>query len=175
MTFVWISVAALVAVLMEPWAAFVHRAVWHGPLWGVHESHHVEREGWFELNDIFAAMHALPAMAMIIVACEWGDHLAANVLFGMGIGMTVFGMSYALIHDGLIHERLPVGFLLRSRWLRRIRGAHRRHHTNGGYPFGLFWGPSELQKAVKSGDVGREREAASSTDGVPAGIERVAK
>ncbi|TNE92216.1 MAG: beta-carotene hydroxylase [Deltaproteobacteria bacterium] len=158
MTLVWITVAVLTAVLMEPWAAFVHRVLWHGPLWSWHESHHVETEGWFEANDTFALMHAIPAIVLIVGGCEWqGSALAANVAFGVGIGMTMFGASYALVHDGLVHERLPVKFLLRWRWFRRIRGAHRRHHTGGGYPYGLFWGPTELQDAVRRGDVAREQ------------------
>ena len=51
-----------------------------------------------------------------------------------------------------MHERLPVGFLLRFRWFRRIQGAHKRHHIKGTYPYGLFLGPQELQRAVKRGE-----------------------
>ncbi|MCO4748182.1 MAG: sterol desaturase family protein [Proteobacteria bacterium] len=148
---IWITAAWFVALAMEPWAAWVHRVVWHGPLWSVHESHHVEREGLFEVNDGFALVHALPAMVLIIGGSLRGDDLIANLVFGVGIGMTVFGAAYALVHDGVVHERLPVARLLRWRWFRRIRGAHRRHHLTGGYPYGLFDGPTELKRAVRRG------------------------
>lgn len=151
-TLLWVGIAATVAFLMEPWAAWVHRVVWHGPLYGVHESHHVETEGWFEFNDVFAAAHALPAIVLIVAGCEVASPLWGSVMFGVGIGMTAFGFAYALVHDGLVHERLPVGFLLRFRWFRRIQGAHKRHHIKGTYPYGLFLGPQELQRAVKRGE-----------------------
>ena len=112
---IWVPVAVTVATGMEPWAAFVHHKVWHGPLWGVHESHHVERVGYFEKNDIFAALHALPAMALIVGSSYTAWQPLAALMFGFGLGMTIFGCAYAVIHDGLIHERLPIQFLLRFR------------------------------------------------------------
>jgi len=149
---VWIPVALVVAGAMEPWAAWVHHKVWHGPMWGVHESHHVDTEGWFERNDVFAAAHALPAIVLIVAGCEVPQGLLGNGMFGIGIGMTLFGFAYALVHDGLVHGRLPVGFLLRFKLFRRIKGAHTRHHISGTYPYGLFLGPQELQRAVRRGE-----------------------
>jgi beta-carotene 3-hydroxylase len=151
-TLLWIAIALCVAMAMEPWAAWVHHKVWHGALWSVHRSHHVEREGWFEANDVFAAAHALPAIVLIVYGCEAGNVWVGAVSFGIGIGMTLFGAAYALVHDGLVHGRLPVGFLLRFRLFRRIKGAHQRHHISGTYPYGLFLGPQELQSAVRRGE-----------------------
>ena len=161
-TLLWMGTAAVVACAMEPWAAFAHGKLWHGVLWNFHESHHVDTEGIFEKNDWFALLHALPAMALIIAGAEAGDTWAANLAFGAGIGMTIFGAGYAIVHDGLVHGRLPVKFLLRFRVMRRIHGAHLRHHTTGEEPYGMFLGPQELQRAVREGKgrLGKKKSAA---------------
>ncbi|XP_028112188.1 beta-carotene hydroxylase 2, chloroplastic-like isoform X2 [Camellia sinensis] len=53
------------AVGMEFWARWAHRALWHASLWHMHESHHKPREGPFELNDVFAIINAVPAIALL--------------------------------------------------------------------------------------------------------------
>lgn len=50
---------------MEFWARWAHRALWHASLWDMHESHHLPRDGPFELNDVFAIVNAVPAMALL--------------------------------------------------------------------------------------------------------------
>ena len=35
--------AIVTACLMEGWSAWVHRVIWHGPLWFIHRSHHRHR------------------------------------------------------------------------------------------------------------------------------------
>lgn len=37
-----------------------------------------------------------------------GRH-TAGLCFGAGLGITLFGISYMFIHDGLVHRRFPVG------------------------------------------------------------------
>lgn len=143
-----VIVALVVAPLMEPWARFLHGRVWHGVLYPVHESHHTARTGRFEANDVLSATHAPIAAALVIVGCIMHGIVGA-VLRGAGIGMTLFGIAYVVVHDGLVHERLPVQGLARLRVFRRIRGAHRVHHRTGGPPYGLFVGPAELAKAKK--------------------------
>ncbi|KAK9050553.1 hypothetical protein SSX86_030477 [Deinandra increscens subsp. villosa] len=53
------------AVGMEYWARWAHEALWHASLWHMHESHHKPREGPFELNDVFAIINAVPAIALL--------------------------------------------------------------------------------------------------------------
>ena len=48
---------------MEFWAQWAHKALWHASLWHMHESHHRPRDGPFELNDVFAIVNDVPAMA----------------------------------------------------------------------------------------------------------------
>lgn len=144
MEWVWFGMCALIAFAgMEPWARFAHKVLWHGPLYDLHESHH-RPTGWLEKNDLFAVAHALPAIVLIVAGCE-GQGTWAWASLGLGVGMTAFGFAYAIVHDGYIHGRLPVGFLGRSRWMRRIKSAHRAHHVRGEEPYGLFLGPQELR------------------------------
>lgn len=141
------SITGLVFFLaMEPWARLLHGKIWHGPLIGIHRSHHTRRVGRFEKNDWLSGLHAPIATALIMVGCNVEGALG-GAMFGAGVGMTLFGLSYVLVHDGLVHGRLPVGFLARVPWLRRVRDAHRVHHAHGGAPYGLFLGPRELMRA----------------------------
>jgi beta-carotene 3-hydroxylase len=144
---VWLATGLPLALAMEPWSAFVHGRVWHGPLWSVHRSHHRRQHGSFEFNDVLAVSHAPPAMAMILYGCVGAPGLLREALFGAGLGMTAFGLCYIVVHDGLIHGRLPVSALGRLQYFQRIVEAHEQHHRSGALPYGLFRGPAELARA----------------------------
>ena len=140
---VWIAVA----VFMEFWAMFLHGQLWHGPLWITHRSHHRPRRGYFEFNDVFAVFHASLAIFLIVYGFEAGPGLGHELMIAAGFGMTTFGMAYFVVHDGFIHERLPVKFLAKSAYLRRVRNAHRVHHNRDHEgPYGLFLGEWELRR-----------------------------
>lgn len=145
---IWIAVALPVAAAMELWAALLHGRVWHGVLWGVHRSHHRRRVGPFESNDLLSALHAPIAIALILYGCLGEPGALREVAFGAGIGMTLFGLAYVLVHDGLVHGRLPVGWLGRVPYLARVRDAHLVHHTRGHAPFGLFLGLREIARST---------------------------
>ena len=145
-----LGVALLVAGLMEPWSRFVHGRVWHGVLYRIHRTHHPDTppsRGGLELNDVFSFVHALPAGLAFVLGLAWLDGLASAVAIGVAAGLSLYGVAYAVVHDGLVHGRLPMRGLLRFRALRRIRAAHEVHHRDGGPPYGLFLGPSELKRA----------------------------
>ncbi|XP_015571724.1 beta-carotene 3-hydroxylase, chloroplastic isoform X3 [Ricinus communis] len=65
-----------------------------------------------------------------------------------GLGITVFGMAYMFVHDGLVHRRFSVGPIANVPYLRRVAAAHQLHHSDkfGGVPYGLFLGPKELEE-----------------------------
>lgn len=160
---IWVPIAAIVAVLMDVWAGLLHGGLWHRSLWGVHRSHHQPRVGRFELNDAFALVHAPPAMVLILYGCIAPESVHREVLYGIGIGMTAFAVGYGVVHDGLVHGRLPVSGLMKVGFLRRVVKAHRIHHTlPAGKPYSLFFGPTELRIANRL----RQR-AASSRPGAP--------
>ncbi|KAJ1384982.1 Fatty acid hydroxylase [Sesbania bispinosa] len=124
------------AVGMEFWARWAHRALWHASLWHMHESHHRPREGPFELNDVFAIINAVPAIALLSYGF-FHKGLIPGLCFGAGLGITVFGMAYMFVHDGLVHKRFPVG---------PIANLHHSDKFNG-VPYGLFLGPKEVEEA----------------------------
>lgn len=41
-----------------------------------------------------------------------------------GLGITVFGMAYMFVHDGLVHRRFPVGPIANVPYLQRVAAAH---------------------------------------------------
>lgn len=139
-----------IAVFMEFWAMFLHGQLWHGVLWFSHRSHHEPKTSYLEFNDIFAAFHASLAIFLIVYGFEAGPGFWYEISIAAGFGMTTFGMAYFLVHDGFIHERLPVHFLAKIAYLRRVRNSHRVHHLRDHQgPYGLFLGEWELRRAHK--------------------------
>jgi beta-carotene 3-hydroxylase len=140
----WLIVllALAVALFMEVWAAVLHRVFWHGPLWSMHRSHHRKHHNRFEANDALSALHAPIAIALIVLGCGARD-LTHDIMLGVGYGMTLFGASYLIVHDGFIHGRLPFAWLAHFAYFRRVRDAHNRHHREGRDvdPYGLFFSP----------------------------------
>ncbi|KAH1191208.1 Beta-carotene hydroxylase 1, chloroplastic [Glycine max] len=65
-----------------------------------------------------------------------------------GLGITVFGMAYMFVHDGLVHKRFPVGPIANVPYFRRVAAAHQLHHSDkfNGVPYGLFLGPKEVEE-----------------------------
>ena len=130
-----VLVAVLAFVAMEPITAATHRFVMHGPGRVLHRSHHRRNSHGWELNDLFpVAFAALVMMAMAIGFNVQGF----EVLVPVGIGVTLYGAAYALVHDIYIHQRLP--------WFRgrsvpvfeRLAAAHRVHHDRNGAPYGML-------------------------------------
>ncbi|XP_009586989.2 beta-carotene hydroxylase 2, chloroplastic-like [Nicotiana tomentosiformis] len=145
------------AVGMEFWAIWAHRALWHDSLWHMHESHHKPREGAFELNDVFAITNAVPAIALLAYGF-FNKGLIPGLCFGAGLGITVFGMAYMFVHDGLVHKRFPVGPIANVPYFRRIAAAHQLHHSEkfNGVPYGLFLGPKELEEVGGNEELEKE-------------------
>ena len=143
---VWLLAGGLTMGLMEGWSAVLHGRIWHGPLWRLHRSHHRPSDSAFELNDSLSVTHAPIAMALILFGCLGAPGLPREFAFGVGLGMTLFGLAYVIVHDGFIHGRLPCAWLGRFGVMRRIRNAHLIHHRQNGPPYGLFLGPMALRR-----------------------------
>ena len=122
------------------WAA--HKYLMHGFLWVWHEDHHRphhEEDGFFEKNDLFFLVFAIPSAASYIIG------LNVNGLFWltfMGIGISIYGLVYFLIHDVYIHRRFSWFRHLDSKYSRAILRAHGHHHAitakKGCESFGLL-------------------------------------
>lgn len=155
MDLVWL-VLIFVGVLagMEAFAWVTHRYVMHGPLWVLHRSHHEPRHGLFELNDLFAVIFALPAIALF-----WWGSQGHGWATATAMGITAYGAIYAVFHDGLVHRRFATPFAARSRFWRQRVQAHRLHHAvrtrTGAVSFGFLWAPSPR---VLKARLGQKRE-----------------
>lgn len=137
---------------MEGVAWATHKYLMHGWLWVLHESHHRERRGRFELNDLFGVFFA----AISIVLIYLGVNGTPALLF-VGLGMTAYGFMYFMVHDVLVHHRIAHVFVPRSGYLRRIYQAHRLHHSleerDGAVSFGFLYAPrpEKLATQLKAG------------------------
>ncbi len=145
---------------MELLSYVVHRYLFHGLLWNIHRSHHEAHHGIFELNDVFSTIFALAAIVLIILGA--GDPLG-DPRFGIGAGITVYGILYFIVHDLFTHKRfLP--FSSDNRLMRLVRRAHQRHHQTadkiGNEPYGLFlfpyreFGKKEEERRKKKDRIG---------------------
>ncbi|HMR88551.1 MAG TPA: sterol desaturase family protein [Saprospiraceae bacterium] len=127
---------------MEFVAWFAHKYLMHGWLWVWHEDHHkphYEKEGFFEKNDLFFLVFALPSMSCYIIGSLFADY--RWVLF-IGIGISIYGLIYFLIHDVYIHQRFKWFRQLDNKYSRAILRAHGAHHAKtqkeDGESFGLL-------------------------------------
>lgn len=133
----------LTVVLMEGFAYAIHRWVMHSRVgWVLHESHHRDRKGWFERNDLYALVFAAPSVALIWggINASWGDWAT-----WVGAGVAFYGVIYFGFHDIIVHGRLRHRIVPRSSYFKRIVQAHKLHHAvesrEGAVSFGFIYAP----------------------------------
>ena len=126
---------------MEIVSYCLHRFLFHGLLWHIHESHHKPAHGVFELNDVFSLAFAGIAIWFTI---SGSDTMTTAPWFALGLGITMYGILYFIIHDVFTHKRL-VSFKNDNAFMKLVRRAHQRHHQEvgkqGHEPYGLFLFP----------------------------------
>ena len=128
-------------MFMEFVAWFTHKYIMHGFLWYLHKDHHHPKKNQlFEKNDSFFLIFAAPGIATILIgAPDFSWH------FWVGLGITLYGFAYFLIHDLFIHQRSKIFRNTNSRYLNALRRAHKIHHKNldkeNGENFGMLFFP----------------------------------
>ncbi|MBC6402552.1 MAG: sterol desaturase family protein [Hyphomonadaceae bacterium] len=138
-------------VFMEVFAIYFHKHVMHGPGWGWHESHHVVTPGYFEKNDLYTLCFSVIAIGLFIAGSLWWSPLWYTAL-----GVTIYGLLYGFVHDGLVHQRWPFRYAPKGGYLRRLVLAHRLHHytttKHGAVSFGFLWAgdPEKLKARLKN-------------------------
>jgi beta-carotene 3-hydroxylase len=140
---------------MECVAWLTHKYLMHGLLWVLHcDHHHKEQQGFFERNDFFFLICALPGISCLIA----GSTYNVPAILWIGIGITLYGFCYFLVHDIFIHQRFRIFRITNNRYLKGIRRAHKMHHKHlekqDGECFGMLWVPFKYyiepgQKAAK--------------------------
>lgn len=132
---------------MEAATWFIHKYIMHGLLWSLHRDHHDHsNDGPLERNDYFFVIFAIPA----IILMYFGVQNAYNYLFYLGLGITLYGMSYFFVHDIFIHQRISFLRNTKNPYLLAIRRAHKQHHKHtskeDGECFGFLWVPLKYFK-----------------------------
>lgn len=124
---------------MEFMAWFTHKYVMHGFLWKWHQDHHEPHDKFFEKNDRFFLVYAIPSAACYMIGSFIPGFLP---LFFVGVGISLYGLTYFLIHDVYIHRRFKWFKQLDGKYSRAILRAHGAHHAvqtkDGAESFGLL-------------------------------------
>ena len=149
------SLIVLVAFLsMEGIAWFTHKYVMHGLLWRLHKDHHKKKSsGFFEHNDFFFLIFALPGIAGLF----FGMRNDFDFLFWIGLGITIYGFTYFFVHDIFIHQRFKFFRKAENKYFKAIRRAHKMHHKHlckdEGECFGMLWVPFKYFRDKNSNSV----------------------
>lgn len=125
-------------LLMEGVTWLTHKFVMHGFLWRLHEDHHHKTsDSFFEKNDYFFLIFAIPAMLLFAI----GTFVPAlSFLFYIGAGITAYGFAYFLVHEIFIHQRFKLFTRTNNIYFRAIRKAHKVHHKHLGKEDGECFG-----------------------------------
>ncbi len=136
---------------MEFVAWFTHKYIMHGLLWVFHKDHHKkESKGFFEHNDFFFLIFAVPGIAGLFFGMQQGY----NFLFWIGLGITLYGFSYFFVHDIFIHQRFKFLRNTDNFYFKAIRRAHKVHHKHlgkyDGECFGMLWVPRKYFEKART-------------------------
>lgn len=134
--YLYLLILLSIFFLMEGITWLTHRYVMHGFLWFLHEDHHRKRPGFFEKNDAFFVIFAIPSFLSIL----YGTLQKVYWVQAIGFGVMAYGFAYFLVHDVIIHQRFR--WLTRSGnvYVRTIRWAHKMHHKHLGKEDGESFG-----------------------------------
>ena len=121
---------------MEFMAWFTHKYVMHGILWVLHKDHHQKEPGFFEKNDSFFLIFAVPSWLLIMTGMMGGY----DIRVWIGAGIALYGIAYFLVHDVFIHRRFNWLKHTDNAYFRAIRKAHKVHHKHLGKEKGECFG-----------------------------------
>jgi beta-carotene 3-hydroxylase len=143
---------------MEFVAWFNHKYVMHGFMWKWHVDHHRKdhqqplpektEDKRLEKNDLFFLVYAIPAIVLLIT----GFTISNYPMVYVGVGISLYGLTYFIIHDVIIHKRINIPFLQKnqSSLLKAVINAHKAHHwpksKDDFHNFGLLVFPRRFLK-----------------------------
>ena len=143
------SITILTVLAMEFVAWFAHKYIMHGILWSWHRDHHIREPGFFEKNDRFFLIFALPSMSCFAI----GGLTDMKYILFIGLGILLYGLCYFLVHDVFIHRRFKWFRSSKHTYLRAINRAHKIHHKHltkeDGECFGMLFVPFRYFKEYK--------------------------
>lgn len=134
---------------MEGITWLTHRYVMHGFLWYLHEDHHNPRNHFFEKNDAFFFIFAIPSWLCIMLGSMHQNWIAVSI----GAGIALYGLAYFLVHDVIIHQRFKWFTKSNNRYVKAIRWAHKMHHKHlnkqDGESFGMLFVAKKYWNKIK--------------------------
>ncbi len=135
--------------VMEGITWLTHRYIMHGFLWTLHKDHHQKGPGFFEKNDAFFLIFAIPSWLLIMLGVIYKSELSIAI----GSGVTLYGVAYFMVHEVIIHQRLKFFSRTNNTYVRTIRWAHKMHHKHldkyEGESFGMLWVAKKYWNKVK--------------------------
>ena len=145
--------------LMEGITWLTHRYVMHGFLWYLHKDHHMPHKGFFEKNDFFFLIFAVPSWLCIMLGSMYQNYVAVSI----GAGITMYGFAYFLVHEIIIHQRFKFFSKSNSKYVKAIRWAHKMHHSHlqkeEGESFGMlivakkYWDKVKRDEKIRKGNL----------------------
>jgi beta-carotene 3-hydroxylase len=152
----FLGVVILTFFAMEGITWLTHKYVMHGFLWYLHEDHHQPSPGFFEKNDAFFLIFAIPSWLCIMLGLQNELYWVA----GIGFGIALYGFAYFIIHEVIIHQRFKWFTRSNNTYVRTIRWAHKMHHKHlgkeDGESFGMlfvakkYWDKVKRDKEIKN-------------------------
>jgi beta-carotene 3-hydroxylase len=165
---IYIGIVIICFLLMEGITWLTHRFVMHGFFWYLHEDHHRKRPGFFEKNDAFFFIFAIPSFLLILTGTLQNRFW---YLQAIGFGIMAYGAAYFLVHDVIIHQRFKWFSRSNHSYIRAIRWAHKMHHKHlgkhEGESFGMllvhkkYWSKIRKDKKLMAGKSVVEYEASA--------------
>lgn len=132
----YLLITLVTFILMEGITWLTHRYVMHGFLWYLHEDHHQKGPGFFEKNDAFFVIFAIPSWLCIML----GSMNQVYWVVSIGAGIALYGFAYFLVHEIIIHQRFKLFTRSNNRYIKAIRWAHKMHHKHIGKEEGESFG-----------------------------------
>jgi beta-carotene 3-hydroxylase len=148
LTYLIATVGAYVGMEFMAW--FTHKFVMHGFLWSWHADHHLpkhQKHGFWEKNDLFFLVFAVPSAACYM----FGSMVGPFWILFIGVGISLYGLTYFLIHDVYIHQRFKWFKQLDGWYSRAILRAHGAHHSKTGKEDGESFGLLVIDKKYLKG------------------------
>lgn len=154
-TILFIVIVLATFSVMEGITWLTHRYVMHGFLWYLHKDHHQPSPGFFEKNDAFFLIFAIPSWLSIMFGLQEKIYWLAAI----GFGIALYGMAYFIVHEVIIHQRFKWFTRSNNTYVKTIRWAHKMHHKHldkhEGESFGMlivarkYWKKVQYDKKIK--------------------------
>lgn len=145
--------------LMEFIAWATHKYVMHGFMWKLHRDHHEPHRHFFEENDWFSVIFAIPCIILFWL----GSAYSLGWLTAIAVGILLYGIAYFFVHDIIVHQRVKILTRSRNRYIRAIRWAHKMHHKHlgpdNGESFGFLWVGKKYWEKINRDDAARTKSS----------------